>query len=120
MPHRYRNCFASLDGKRFEICRPSGVDNQQVESYNTYYGFHNLGFQSVVAPDGLILHFTGPYAGCGTDLNFLADSCLLRDLLDALREGNIKNEHMDMVADKIYNLAARGIASLRQNPTAQQ
>lgn len=117
LPHRYRNCFGSIDGKRFEIARPSGANNQQYYAYNDYYGFHQLGFQSVVVPDGLIMHFSGPHAGCGNDLNLLADSSLLRDLHNALRAANMDNVALDIVADKIYNILARGIASLRQNPT---
>jgi hypothetical protein len=44
LPVRYQNCFASIDLKRFEICRPSGANDQQRSGYNDYYGFHHLGF----------------------------------------------------------------------------
>jgi hypothetical protein len=51
----------------------------------------------------------------------LADSRLLRDLRAELRAANMAAVPMDMVADKIYNIiAARGIASLRQNPTPHE
>lgn len=120
VPHRYRNCFASIDGKRFEIARPSGANNQQYYAYNTYYGYHQLGYQSVVVPDGLIMNFSGPHPGCGNDLNMLAESNLLRDLHHALAEAGRANEQLDVVADKLYNILARGIASLRQNPTNAQ
>jgi hypothetical protein len=116
LPQRYRNCFASIDGKRFAISRPSGPNNQQYYAYNDYYGFHQLGYQSVVAPDGLIIHFSGPYAGCGNDLNLLAESELLRNLQLALRDANLDDLELDLIADKIYNILKRGIVSLRQNP----
>ena len=58
IPHGYRNGFASIDGKRFEISRPAGPNNQQYYAYNTYYAYHQLGYQSIVAPDGLIIHWT--------------------------------------------------------------
>jgi hypothetical protein len=45
--HRYNNAFASIDCKRFAICRPSGPNNQQAVVYNDYYGYHNIGFQGV-------------------------------------------------------------------------
>lgn len=103
LPARYRNCFALIDGKRFEISRPSGDNNQQYYVYNDYYGFHQLGYQSVVVSDGLIMHFSGPYAGSGNDLNLLADSSLLRDLHNALKAANMDHLQLDIVADKIYN-----------------
>ena len=120
IPDRYANCFASIDAKRFEIDRPSGPDNQQAIAYNDYYGFHNLGYQSVVIPDGLIMHFSGPFAGCGNDLNFLSDSDLLRDLRSALHQANMDDVEMDMVADKLYRIVAPGIACLRTYPTPNQ
>lgn len=103
LPARYRNCFALIDGKRFEISRPSGDNNQQYYVYNDYYGFHQLGYQSVVVSDGLIMHFSGPHAGSGNDLNLLADSSLLRDLHNALKAANMDHLQLDIVADKIYN-----------------
>lgn len=117
LPARYRDCFASIDCKRFDIARPSGPNNQQTFLYNTYYGSHNLAFQSVVSPDGLILHFSGPHAGSGNDLNVLADSGLLPELRTAMQNAGAPEDlDLDLVADKIYNIAARGIASIRQNP----
>jgi hypothetical protein len=74
----------------------------------------------VVVPDGLIMHFSGPHADCGNDLNMLANSSLLRDLHNALRDAGRVDEELNVVADKIYNIFARGIASLRQNANIKQ
>jgi hypothetical protein len=114
VPVRYRNCFAALDAKRFEIARPSGPNDQQREAYNSYYGCHNLAFQIVVSPDGLIVNYSGPHAGSNNDLNVLADSELLADLRSALRDANMDGVELDLIADKIYNINARGVVSIRQ------
>jgi hypothetical protein len=74
VPRRFKNCFASLDGTRFQICRPSGDNNQQAGVYNAYYGYHNLGFEGITAPDGMFIQFAGPYAGADNDLNMLHHS----------------------------------------------
>jgi hypothetical protein len=116
IPHRYRNCFASIDGKRFEISCPAGPNNQQYYAYNTYYAYHQLGYQSVVAPDGLIIHFSGPHSGCGNDLNMLADSRFIRELQLASNLANVDIQ-LDVIVDKIYNILTRGIVSLRKDPT---
>ena len=116
LPHRYRNCFASIDGKRFEICRPSGQNNQQAAVYNDYYGSHNLGFQCVTGPNGMYLQFSGPYAGAGNDLEMLALSQTLPSIRESLIDINTQDMDMDVLADKIYpQIHANGIASLRRN-----
>jgi hypothetical protein len=114
LPPRYSNCFASLDGKRYAIARPSGPNNQQAGAYNAYYGYHNLAFQTITAPDGMFLHFGGPYAGAATDLNMLVESRAVQDLRDALIATGAVDQVMDVVCDKIYNIAAAGVAALRR------
>lgn len=117
VPDRFRYVFAILDGKRFEICRPSGDQNQQAGAYNGYYGYHNAGFQGITAPDGILMHFSGPYPGSDSDLNFLADSHVLEHIQDAL--GDLGNQ-MDLLADKIYDIVANGLASLVSNPQDEE
>lgn len=108
--------FGTLDGTRFRICRPQGNDNQQAGAYNVHYGFHNIGFQGITAPDGMIMQLSGPYAGSDNDLNMLADSESLHQIRRALNMVGMQQMEVDLVADKIYNIAAQGIASLRRNP----
>lgn len=99
------DCYASLDAKRLRICRPGGDNNEHAAAYNDYYGFHNMGYQSIVAPDGMIVHFSGPFAGAGNDLNFLTDSRVLSNFLAALsRDNDMDDAQLDLVADEIYNL----------------
>ena len=120
IPHRYRRVFATLDGTRFRICRPLGNGNQQAGAYNTYYGFHNIGFQGITAPDGMILQLSGPHAGSDNDLNMLADSGSLHQIRDALQATGMQHMQVDLVADKIYNIAADGLASIRLNPVGEE
>lgn len=120
LPDRFRNVFASLDGKRFEISRPSGENNQQAGAYNAYYGYHNVAFQGITSPDGMIMQFSGPHAGSDTDLNMLADSNSLFQIRQSLNNANLNDEEGDLVADKIYNVLAPGLAPLKQNPANEQ
>ena len=114
-PPRYADCFATIDGKRFRICRPSGPNNQQAGAYNGYYGYHNLGFQSIVGPNGMFLQFSGPFAGAGNDLEMLAHSHSLNMLHDALEEGGFDADAYKILADKIYpQVYGNGVVSLRQ------
>ena len=114
-PRRYSNCFASLDGKRFKICRPSGPGNQQAGAYNGCYRFHNLGFQSIVGPNGMVLQFSEPFAGAGNYLDMLADSNSLNMTHEALARGGLDVGRFDILADKIYpQVHGNGVVSLRQ------
>jgi nuclease HARBI1 len=114
-PARYLDCFATVDGKRFPICRPSGRNNQQAGAYNGYYRNHNLGFQAITGPNGMFLHFSGPHAGAGNDLDMLADSQALQLLNDALGDYRNDGERFDILADAIYpQIRGDGIVSLRQ------
>jgi hypothetical protein len=115
LSRRFINCFASLDGKRFSICRPSGINNQQAAVYNNYYKTHNLGCQGITAPDGMIIQMSGPYAGADNDLDMLHRSKSILMIRRAIMESNV-NLEVDLVADKIYNIAMNGIASLPTNP----
>jgi hypothetical protein len=109
------DCFAIVDGKRFAICRPSGVHNQQAAAYNNYYGFHNLGFQGITGPNGMFLQFSGPNAGAGNDLDMLASSDSLNAIRNTADEENMVEQY-DILGDKIYpQIHANGIVSLRQN-----
>jgi len=114
IPPRFENCFAVIDGTRFEICRPSGDNNQQAAAFNSYYNCHNIGFQGITGPDGMILEFDGPHAGSDNDLNMLnhlAESNVLHSIREALINSNAND--MDVLGDKIYNLRVRGLSSLR-------
>jgi nuclease HARBI1 len=51
------HCLGFVDGTVRPICRPSCNQNQ---SYNGHKRVHSLKFQSVSAPNGIIVDLTGP------------------------------------------------------------
>lgn len=56
------NCVGFIDGTVIGIARPSGHLYQRVV-YNGHKRKHALKYQAVNAPDGLILHVSGPIEG---------------------------------------------------------
>lgn len=68
-----------IDGTVIPISRPG--ENQQYY-YNGYKRLHAIKFQSVVTPDGIISHMTGPWNGIRHDSGMLVES----QLLDFLQE----------------------------------
>ncbi|XP_055356897.1 uncharacterized protein LOC129601996 [Paramacrobiotus metropolitanus] len=57
---RYAHCWGFIDGTARAICKPSLY---QEDYYSGHAGTHALKFQSVVAPDGLIINMFGPVEG---------------------------------------------------------
>ena len=51
------NCFGFINGTVHLICRPG----QNQKRYNGHKRVHNIQFQSVVLPNGLIGNLAGPY-----------------------------------------------------------
>jgi hypothetical protein len=72
-----RQCFAFIDGTVRAISRPA---RGQRKAYNGHKRIHALKFQSVVAPDGLIIDLHGPEAGNRLDAYLLAASGIERVL----------------------------------------
>lgn len=68
------NCWGFIDGTVRPVARPS--ENQRV-LYNGHKRVHAIKFQSVVAPNGLIVNLFGPVEGCRHDSGMLAMSGLL-------------------------------------------
>ena len=66
-----------IDGTLRPIARPTR--NQKV-MYSGHKRCHGLKFQSVVTPDGIICHWSGPYAGSRHDAGILGTSQLLQVL----------------------------------------
>jgi hypothetical protein len=63
-----------IDGTVRGICRPS---RHQKRVYNGHKRKHALKFQSVSAPDGLIIHLSGPWVGRRHDARMLRESGLM-------------------------------------------
>lgn len=71
------NCWGFLDGTVRPMCRPT---RQQRAFYNGHKRVHSLKFQSIVAPDGIIVHMHGPALGKRHDSGMLRESGLLDQL----------------------------------------
>ncbi|GAU90075.1 hypothetical protein RvY_02547 [Ramazzottius varieornatus] len=74
---RYDNCWAFVDGTARPICRP-GAD--QRDYYSGHYRLHVLKWQSIVAPDGLIVNLWGLAEGRRHDCFMLAQRNLIARL----------------------------------------
>jgi nuclease HARBI1 len=70
-------CFGCVDGTVRQICRPS---RHQKRAYNGHKRVHALKFQSVSAPNGLIVDLAGPWEGRRHDCGMLRESGLLARL----------------------------------------
>ena len=70
--------------------------------YNKWIKVHNILFQNVTSPYGLIVDFSGPYLGKGNDLVALRDSDVLNRLRLALIAAGLDPVDYDMLGDKLY------------------
>jgi hypothetical protein len=103
---RYRNVMGFVDGKLHRVCRPLqrpehsliGVDTQQTV-YNGYKKLHAVKFQSVVAPNGIIIQLSGAYRGRVHDSTALRRSGL-NTMLQRLTA--TAGEHCDIYGDSAY------------------
>ena len=71
------NCIGFIDGTVRPLCRPG--ENQRI-LYNGHKKVHALKFQSVVAPNGMIVNLYGPVEGRKHDSGMLGDSGLFQQL----------------------------------------
>ena len=71
------NCFGFVDGTLISICRPSLCQRQV---YNVHKRVHDIKFQSIVLPNGLIGNLVGPWEGRRHDCTMLHELGLLNDL----------------------------------------
>ncbi|XP_055349054.1 uncharacterized protein LOC129595944 [Paramacrobiotus metropolitanus] len=97
---RYDNCWAFVDGTARAICRPGRL---QREYYSGHYRGHVIKFQSLVAPDGLIVNMYGPCEGRRHDMYMLGAS----KLRHRLRLRNlIWGKDYCIFGDKGYSISA--------------
>ena len=71
------NCFGFIDGTLRAICRPSVA---QRGFYNGQKRHHGVKYQTIVSPDGLIVHTFGPMEGRRHDAAMLRESGVLPQL----------------------------------------
>ena len=69
-----KNCWGFVDGTAREMDRPS-VDQRHV--FSGHKRKHVIKFQSVMAPNGLVVNLSVPYAGTRHDSGIHADSGFL-------------------------------------------
>ena len=111
-----QTCFGFIDGTVRPVCRPSR--NQQA-FYNGHKRIHSLKYQTVVGPDGIILHLSGPLEGRRHDSAMLAESGLLASLSHLPLAPNGQN--FCIYGDAAYPLRPQLIVSFLGNHlTAQQ
>ena len=72
-----RNCWGFIDGTLRPCCRPKV--NQRL-LYNGHKRTHGLKFQSIIAPNGLIVNLFGPVEGCRHDSGMIAMSAVMDEL----------------------------------------
>ena len=73
----WQNCFGSVDGTVLRIFRPK--INQNIV-YNGHKRAHDIKFQSLALPNGLIGNLSGPYVGKRDDSTMSHESGLLSNL----------------------------------------
>ena len=72
-------CFGFIDGTLRGTCKPIYGQKQM---FNGHKRTHGLKFQLVTAPDGMIVHLSGPWVGCCNDARMLRESNLNSLLAD--------------------------------------
>lgn len=78
-------CWGFIDGTIRPICRPT---YWQRVAYSGHKRFHGIKFQSILTPDGLIVHMFGPIEGRRHDSHMLRLSALLLELQQFSRDDN--------------------------------
>ena len=101
-----------LDGTWLDVPRPMGDDALQRSLYNRYHRGHGLKFQSLVAPNGLILDLYGPVAGRHADSTMLARSGLEAKLHTI--SGNL-GYTIVVYADSAYGASEHVMRGLKRN-----
>jgi hypothetical protein len=88
-----------IDGTIRSITRPI---RHQRQVYNGHKRVHAIKFQSVMTPDGIISHLTGPWIGRRHDSRMLRESGLMSDL-EQFAKG-IDGQIMHLYGDPAYPL----------------
>ena len=79
-----QNCIGFIEASKMEICRPGGHALTQRAAHSGHRRFHCLNFQTIVGPDGIILHLFGPLEGRKHDSTIYRRSGIDDDLGSAL------------------------------------
>jgi hypothetical protein len=110
-----RNCWSFIDRTHYRICRP---ENDQREFYTGHKHMHSLKYQAISTPDGMIVHFGGPFPGRRHDARMLTDSHI-RDYL-AVHARNQNGDRLFVYGDEGYGRGIQVLAPFRGNVDAEQ
>ncbi|KAE8978631.1 hypothetical protein PR002_g24663 [Phytophthora rubi] len=91
-----QTCVGFIDGTVRGMCRPKKI---QKYVYNGHKRKHALKYQSVLAPDGIIIHLSGPFPGTCHDAFILQPSRRLEVASPAL---TIDGRHYVFYGDPAY------------------
>jgi hypothetical protein len=83
VPPEGRRCVGFLDRTSVGIARPDGDWAHQQLYWNKKSKMHCLAYQSLIGPDGMIMHFWGPMAGRHNDNLLLGNSDINQLMMDA-------------------------------------
>lgn len=99
-----------IDGSFRPVCRPNA---DQRTLYSWHYRLHGIRFQSIMAPNGLVVNLGGPWVGRRHHFGMLADSGLLNLLGTKMNElGRI----FQIYGDPAYPVSDYIEAPFRQGP----
>ncbi|CAN7977247.1 unnamed protein product [Ixodes persulcatus] len=90
------NCWGFIDGTARAMCRPS---RDQRAYFSGHKRFHALKYQSIMCPNGIIVHLHGSHKGSAHDAGILRDSRLMEQL-----EELIPAEQFVLYGDPAYPL----------------
>ena len=103
IPRIVDNICGFLDGTVLDIARPYRNNNIQNSFYSGYHRSHNLNYQAIVFPDGMIC-LSDAVPGCLTDIGAWQNSDLRQQIInnndDREEAGSAR---LKLYADKIYH-----------------
>jgi len=100
-----------IDGTHREICRPQPETFDQTLLWSGYKNAHTMVFQSIVTPDGLLVHVKGPYEGRASDWGIYKDSGLQDKLKEYAKDEN--GQQLWVYRDAGYGMSEGIMSSYR-------
>jgi hypothetical protein len=110
-----RNCWSFIDGTHMKICRPG---QEQQEFYSGHKHIHSLKYHAITSPDGMVVHFGGPFPGRRHDARMLTDS-RIREYL-AVHAVNRHGERLVVYGDEGYGRGVEVTAPFRGNDLTEE
>lgn len=108
----YRRCIGFIDGTLRPIARPT---RGQATMFSGHHRTHDLSFQAVITPEGLLRDVTGPWHGRAHDSRILRESGLL-DRMETFCESDDPDDNYYIYGDRAYGLESRYLQSAIRAP----